>query len=208
MSQGNRVVRVDLGGDRGSYRYTLGLGPAVAAKQRADADTNHDGKVSDAEGRAALERLGRQLAGSVSVCTGRDLPTVHCKKLDAVERSHAVGWNAGKDSPLELEWDFGLDLAGAGALRISDAWKFPGIARTDVIIAPGARHLSRAGPEEGKPGVVTHFGWRDELRGDAPRTLVVTWPAPPSHSRWIALALAALLALGLGGVLWKRRRNA
>lgn len=184
--------------------YRVGFGATLAAEQRRAADRDGDFEVSAAEGNAALDARSSEVLSALSVCTGRTLNDVGCRKLERreIERVEAEGWVPGPSGHLHFTWTFRLRerAKDIGALRFEDAYEVPNVEITDVEILP-PRHaaLTLAGEEGRTTGVSSRFTWIEARRQPGPRVVIASWP-PPARTTWgrVVFVAAAVLVLGLG----------
>ncbi len=210
--KGERSIEIALNEDPIRIRYRIGLGASLADAERGHADRDDQFGVSAAEGNAALDEHTDALLGALTVCTGRTLDAVACRKLRRrdVERVEAQGWVPGPARHLHFAWTLRLrERAGdIGALRLEDDYQPPGLEITDVsIVPPRGVELTRAGDGAlGSTGVTAAFSWIEARRSPGPRVIVAAWPPPPADRR--ALLLLALAAAGalLAIVLLRRHR--
>jgi hypothetical protein len=207
-----RHVRLRLAEDPIRIDYRIGLGTERAIEVRKLADANRDGKVDTLEGNAALDARTDALLQQLEVCTGANLETVECKRLEKrnVELVAAEGWAPEDDAEhLHLMWTFRLDRRATdiGAIRVSDGYDGDfGVELTDVEIdAPAHAKLSLAGEGGRTAGLAARFSWVEARRAPGPRIVVAAWPAPASsRRRFVVIALAGT-AFGALAWWWSRR---
>lgn len=210
-----RWIELRLGEEPIRIGYRIGFGARLAGEQRRAADRDGDFEVSASEGNAALDARTKDLLRALTVCTGRSLREVVCRKLELreVERVEAEGWKPGPNEHLHFAWTLKLrDRArDVGAIRVEDAYEVEGVEVSDVAIDPPAHtSLELAGEGGRAKGVASRFSWLEARRPPGPRVVVAQWAAPPRSSRaglGVALGVAAALVLGWLG-LSRRRRSA
>lgn len=207
-----RWIELRLGEDPIRIGYRVGFGAALATELRRAADRDGDFQVSAAEGNAALDARSSALLAALSICTGRSLETVRCRRLAPrdIERVEAEGWTPGPSGHLHFAWTLRLTerASAIGALRLEDGYDVPGVEMTDVSIdRPAHVPLGRAGDGGRAAGVAERFNWVERLREPGPRVVVAEW-APPARSRAAGAAALVALAVALGlGTAWLLRRR-
>lgn len=78
----NRYLKLTPLGDRVRLAYTVFYGQIPGASERAAIDTDHDGKISDAEARAFAGQLAAQVAAALAIEVDGAPVTVHWDEID------------------------------------------------------------------------------------------------------------------------------
>ena len=223
VQDNNRYLRLTPLGDRVRLAYTVFYGEVPGASMRPSLDTNHDGKVDDAEAHAFGAQLATQIATALAVEVDGTAVPVHWSEIDV-----------GMGTPAVAAGAFSVDLVtylclarprGAHHVRIRDRFVLARPGETEVKIedSPGVTisraHVGAANDPTydfrfaGPGGPIADDGL--DLAFVAGDDSVVAddglCPAPPSPRRGGAVVVVACVvgALGLGAAwLVARRRRA
>ena len=206
-----RWIELRLGEEPIRVGYRLGFGATLATELRKAADRDGDFQVSAAECNAALDARTAALLAALSVCTGRTLDDLRCRRLTTrdIERVESEGWAPGQSGHLHFIWTFRLAERAneIGAFRLEDAYDVPGIEISDVQIdRPLHTPLARAGDGALSAGVTERFNWIERQREPGPRVVVAAW-APPLRRFSSGLMAAAALVLAAAAAWLLSRRS-
>ena len=223
VQDNNRYLRLTPLGDRVRLAYTLFYGEIPGASLRPSLDTNHDGRIDDAEAHAYGARLAPQIAAALAVTVDGASVPVRWQEIDV-----------GMGTPQVAAGAFSVDLVaylclshprGAHELTLRDHFVVarPGETEVKVEDSPGVTiRRAHVGAAEdptydfrfaGPGGPVADAGL--DLAFDAGDDAVVAddgqCPAPVRpRSGGPVVAIAAVLgALALAGawLLTRRRRT-
>jgi hypothetical protein len=201
-----RYLKIDASEQDTRVVVSLTLGASEGARVLAAADANGDHEVSQAESDAYLAQWGEGL--------GTDLP------IEIDGSAFAATWTEGYlepigpvgPTPLTVEITAHLPLTGREHLvRVRDHMRREVFDRTDVAFrAHDGGEIVRCGPGQEPTGTQNDFSYGASAGGDAPPdvlTAQLRFPRRADSSAGIALPIAALLAVALGLVFWRRRKR-
>ncbi len=225
VDDNNRYLKLTPLGDRVRLAYTVFYGEVPGAGERQRIDTDHDGKLSPAEGKAFGDRIAAEVGPALDV------------EIDGSERR--VTWasvDVGFGSDVTAAGAFSVDLVaylclptarGSHVVTLRDRFRVPNPGETEARVedSPGVTiEKTRVGPTSdvtndyrfagpGGPleeiGLELHFtaGPRSTVTADG----ICIIEATPHGARW-AFALGALALVAIAGAIVviarvKRRRH-
>jgi len=224
VDDNNRYLKLTPLGDRVRLAYVIFYGELPGARLRPALDDDHDGAISDAEGRAFGQRLGAEIAAALDV-------SIDGARQRLVWSTVSVGLGA----PRVAAGSFSVDLVanlclpaarGRHELRLFDRFRLarPGELEVKIEDSPGVRiERVQVGDRSDPTGVYRFGGPGGALSDDgialaftageaalAPADGACQAAARPRRGPSVAVIAGAAVALGCAGaaaVALRRRRR-
>jgi hypothetical protein len=137
VDDNNRYLKLTPLGDRVRFAYTVFFGEVPGAAERPTIDTNHDGQIDEAEGRAFGDKLGAEVAAALDVEVDGKALRLRWEIVDVGMGTPSV--HAGTFSVDLVVWLCLPTPRGAHRVTIHDRFRMPRLGETEVMFedAPG-----------------------------------------------------------------------